>query len=73
LAAAGIAMLSLDFYGHGLSDGPRLSTQFQQAVEDYSHLVETTAPRFPAHLPRFILGQSFGGLVASYVVRSDQR
>ena len=73
LAASGIAMLSIDFYGHGLSDGPRLSTQFQQAVEDYCHLVDTTAtaPLF-AGLPRFIVGQSFGGLVASYVVRRDQ-
>jgi alpha-beta hydrolase superfamily lysophospholipase len=66
-------MLSIDVYGHGLSDGPRLSTQFQQAVEDYCHLVDTTAtaPLF-AGLPRFIVGQSFGGLVASYVVRRDQ-
>eukprot|EP00241_Pyramimonas_parkeae_P012403 CAMPEP_0114246306 /NCGR_PEP_ID=MMETSP0058-20121206/12386_1 /TAXON_ID=36894 /ORGANISM="Pyramimonas parkeae, CCMP726" /LENGTH=300 /DNA_ID=CAMNT_0001359471 /DNA_START=1346 /DNA_END=2249 /DNA_ORIENTATION=- len=71
LAAAGFVVLAVDYYGHGLSDGSRLSVGFYDAVKDYLDFVSATALR-RHDLPRFMLGQSLGGLLAMHVVLTDQ-
>mmetsp|Transcript_21092 Transcript_21092/g.29202 ORF Transcript_21092/g.29202 Transcript_21092/m.29202 type:complete len:209 (+) Transcript_21092:212-838(+) len=72
LATAGYALLAMDHFGHGKSDGARMSLGFDQAVKDYLYFIESTWTQYPATLPRFLLGQSFGGLLAIHVALHRQ-
>lgn len=70
LNARGYAVFGVDHRGHGASPGRRASTRrFDDYVDDFHVLVERARSRFPA-LPRFVLGHSMGGLIATrYAIR----
>ena len=70
LNAAGYAVCALDHRGHGESGGQRVGfDRFDDLVDDVATLVADVRRRFP--LPLFVLGHSFGGLVALRYVTRD--
>lgn len=70
LVGGGYAVAGLDHRGHGESAGRRTGvTRFDDYVEDLHLLVEWVRDRYPV-LPRFMLGHSMGGLIATrYALR----
>jgi len=69
-AARGIATIAYDHRGHGRSPGKRaLVERFEHLVDDSLAMRERITLQFPA-LPRFLMGDSLGGLLA---IRSVQR
>jgi acylglycerol lipase len=64
LAAAGFAVYAADHRGHGRSDGRRANIErMALIVEDLDSFVRFTIERHPG-LPVFMVGHSFGGLIA---------
>lgn len=71
LAEYGIASVAIDLRGHGRADGPRgYCTRFVEFLEDARELRRLVAARFSG-VPAFLLGHSFGGLVAATSVIED--
>ncbi len=68
----GIAVISYDFRGHGLSDGKRgLLLSWKEFREDL-RAVDNEAVRLYPTLPLFILGHSLGGtMTLDYVLSSE--
>lgn len=68
LCDAGLALVAIEYEGHGLSDGALgLINDWEDLVHDVStYFKEVTAKRFPK-LPAFLMGESMGGAV-SYCV-----
>ncbi|CAI5479713.1 unnamed protein product [Closterium sp. Yama58-4] len=73
LAAAGYALVGVDYEGHGLSAGRhgyiRSFTQLADDVIEFANRLRAK-PRF-AHLPFFLYGESMGGAMAIQVARRD--
>lgn len=72
LNAAGIAVYALDHWGHGKSEGtygfvPRFSA-FTEGVEALLAEIEARHP----DLPRFLVGHSMGGLIATVHLATHQ-
>ena len=65
LCERGIAVVSIEYEGHGRSDGPfGLINDWDTMVDDVScFFAEVTAQRFP-EVPAFLMGESMGGAVA---------
>jgi acylglycerol lipase len=61
--AAGIAVSTLDWRGHGRSRGPRGDTRFKPALGDLEQLLARGAERWPG-VPAFLYGHSLGALLA---------
>jgi alpha-beta hydrolase superfamily lysophospholipase len=60
----GISVTAYDQLGHGRSPGPRgYCERFEQYVDDAASMLQSLPE------PRFVLGQSFGGLVALALAR----
>ncbi|MFN8278379.1 MAG: alpha/beta hydrolase [Chitinophagales bacterium] len=66
----GIAVLAIDQYGHGKTEGPRgYSPSLEASMDSIGSLLEEAAKRFPG-LPRFLYGHSMGGnMVLNYTLR----
>ncbi|CAI7899941.1 unnamed protein product [Closterium sp. NIES-53] len=73
LAAAGYALVGVDYEGHGLSAGRhgyiRSFTRLADDVIEFANRLRAS-PRF-AHLPFFLYGESMGGAMALQVSRRD--
>jgi acylglycerol lipase len=65
LVKKGIAVIMIEYEGHGRSDGTLgLITDWDKVIDDTSSFFEQTATkRFPS-LPLFLMGESMGGAVA---------
>jgi alpha-beta hydrolase superfamily lysophospholipase len=59
----GIAVYACDHRGHGRSQGPRELVEVALVVSDVDQLVALAAQALPG-LPVFMLGHSFGGMIA---------
>lgn len=66
----GIAVLAIDQYGHGKTEGPRgYSPSLEASMDAIGTLLEEAAKRFPG-VPRFLYGHSMGGnMVLNYTLR----
>ena len=63
---APLASAVVDFRGHGWSEGPRgYCERFADYLEDAADMLATFRERVP-NLPLFLMGHSFGGLVAAH-------
>ncbi|CAI5500045.1 unnamed protein product [Closterium sp. Naga37s-1] len=73
LAAAGYALVGVDYEGHGLSAGRhgyiRSFTRLADDVIEFANRLRAS-PRF-SHLPFFLYGESMGGAMAIQVSRRD--
>jgi alpha-beta hydrolase superfamily lysophospholipase len=64
LVPRGYALYAMDHRGHGRSDGPRAYVhRFRLVVDDHAAFRDEVFARH-VRTPRFVLGHSFGGLVA---------
>lgn len=73
LAAADWAVRGADLRGHGESGGSRgFCNRFSEYLEDL-HLLVSRARQATPNLPVFLLGHSFGGLVATHYALAHQR
>jgi acylglycerol lipase len=64
LAPAGFAVYAFDLAGHGLSEGKRGDlTDLEGVVDGLADMVDFAAETWPG-APVFVLGESFGGLLA---------
>lgn len=74
LTAAGYAVVTGDYRGHGRSQGPRGHTpSYEHLLDDLDGMVQASAQRF-ADLPQFLYGHSMGGnLTLNYVLRRRPR
>ncbi len=71
LAERGISSMTLDLRGHGDSEGERGNCEtFDDFASDMRVLDDALAEK--ADLPKFLLGHSFGGLVATTRMLSSQ-
>jgi len=70
LAEAGIATLTFDQLGHGLTEGKRgHAGSYEELLEGIDRLLEEAAGRFPG-VPVFLYGHSMGGnLTLNYLLR----
>lgn len=60
----GIAVLALDHWGHGRSDGARgFVPRFQVFLDGMTSLLDEAKAEFP-DIPRFLVGHSMGGLIS---------
>lgn len=67
-AERGIASIAIDMRGHGRAQGTRgHCARFEEFLDDADELTRLLADRATG-LPTFLLGHSFGGLVASHSV-----
>lgn len=65
LAEHGIGSVAIDMRGHGRATGPRgYCGRFEEFLDDASELARITTERAKG-APLFLMGHSFGGLVAS--------
>lgn len=72
LNAHGYAVVGIDHRGHGRSEGRRADVvRFDDFVDDLHMLVENVREADP-ELPRFMLGHSLGGLVATRYALAHQ-
>lgn len=72
LVKRGIAFVSIEYEGHGRSDGPLCYiNKFENIIEDvYSYFLEICCLRFPGK-KCFLMGESMGGAVAFDVYRKS--
>jgi len=65
LCEQGIALVAIEYEGHGRSDGPLgLINDWEELIDDAcSYFKEVTSQRFPNH-DIFLMGESMGGAVA---------
>jgi alpha-beta hydrolase superfamily lysophospholipase len=70
LGREGYAVLALDQFGHGKSEGPRgYSPSLEASLNSIKILLEEAEKRFPG-VPKFLYGHSMGGnMVLNYVLR----
>lgn len=72
LAGAGFSTFALDHFGHGQSGGERASIgSLPRAVANVDALVDLAEKEHP-DLPRFVLGHSMGGLIATAYAEEHQ-
>lgn len=68
-----IASIAIDMRGHGRADGPRgYCSRFDEFLDDASELARKISDRANG-APAFLLGHSFGGLVAASSVLDNPR
>ena len=73
LAERGIGAVSLDLRGHGRAKGARgHCTRFEEYLDDAAELARLVADRAQG-APSFLMGHSFGGLVAALSVLESPR
>lgn len=73
LAEHGIASVALDMRGHGRASGPRgYCASFDEFLDDAGELAQLVSDRAKG-TPQFLLGHSFGGLVATSSILADAR
>ncbi len=74
LAARGIASVSYDHRGHGLSDGARGTVgSFEDFLGDLEAVLRRTRTAFPG-IPCFVLAHSMGGLIfAAYLLERSEK
>lgn len=66
----GVAVYALDYRGHGRSAGERANLKaFSDLVQDLSQFVDAVKQEAP-QVPRFLLGHSMGGAVATQLALS---
>jgi alpha-beta hydrolase superfamily lysophospholipase len=70
LGREGYAVLALDQFGHGRSEGPRgYSPSLDASLDSIRILLEEAEKRFPG-VPKFLYGHSMGGnMVLNYLLR----
>ena len=72
-AERGIASIALDMRGHGRAQGTRGHCgRFDEFIDDASELARLLADRATG-IPTFLMGHSFGGLVAAHSVLDSAR
>lgn len=65
LVGQGISLYAMDHRGHGRSEGPRGHLRrFEEILQDVDRFRVTVTSTFAAPVPVFLMGHSFGGLVA---------
>ncbi|KAL3800223.1 hypothetical protein ACHAW5_009230 [Stephanodiscus triporus] len=66
----GIAVVAIEYEGHGRSDGPNaLVPKWEDLVTDaHEYFVHATTTRFPNVSRRFLMGESMGGAVAYDII-----
>eukprot|EP00980_Cylindrotheca_fusiformis_P013647 scaffold3513_cov102-Cylindrotheca_fusiformis.AAC.8 len=69
----GIAIYSLDFYGHGYSEGTRfLVKNWKFNLQDCIEFALFASKRHPKSLPLFLAGESYGGCLAIHTAKYFQ-
>ena len=72
-AARGIGSIAIDMRGHGRADGARgYCSRFDEFLDDASELARKIDDRAKG-VPTFLMGHSFGGLVAAMSVIENPR
>jgi alpha-beta hydrolase superfamily lysophospholipase len=65
-AERGLATIAIDLRGHGRAEGPRGGCdRFREYSDDVAELAQLVHERAD-HVPAFLFGHSFGGLVATF-------